>query len=140
MKYTGKWKIKQILTFNDKMEREWKDVEALLNDPETDDADKKMLTAFFEFGEDGQLRTLMAIPAGVPQEAVDAAVQSGEIELYGDNMIIMEKHPWKEENGKVLYDTGVRGTTFDEPVDPWDELEEENGMLRMFTYRLVRAE
>ena len=140
MVYSGLWKLKEVLSFNENFERVWKSVDELLADENTDPSDKKLYSMVIEFADDGFVKMMMPIPDGVSQEEIDEALSSGELELYGDNMMVFEKHPWKEENGKVKYDTGVKGEVFGESVDPWDEIREEDGMIRMLTYHLVRAE
>ncbi len=49
-----------------------------------------------------------------------------------------EKYAYKTENGKVYFNTGIKAEALGETISPWDEVKEEDGMLRLFTYRLVR--
>lgn len=140
MLYSGKWKLKEVLTFNEDFERVWKSVDELLADESIDDSDKRLYSMMLEFSDDGFIRMMMAIPEDVPQDEIDAAVQSGELEIFENNMMVFEKHQWKEADGKIMYDTGVKGEVFGEPVDPWEEIKEEDGMIKMLTYHLVKAD
>ena len=140
MVYSGLWKLKEVLVFNEDFERVWKSVDELLADENTDSSDKKLYSMLIEFSDDGFVKMMMPIPEGVSQEEIDEALSSGELELYGDNLMVFEKHPWKETDGKIKYDTGTKGTVFGEPIDPWDEVKEEDGMVRILTYHLVRAD
>ena len=140
MKYIGKWKSKEVLHFNqDTFATEWKDAQELLADDSVDESDKQSLQFLFDIGEDGQIRTLIDIPEGMPQEEIDEAIASGECELCGD-LLCVEKHPWKEEDGKILWDTGTKGEVLGEAVNPWEELKEENGLLCLRAFRLTRAD
>jgi len=99
----GSWKVDKMLSFDGNFNQVWKDAAEIINDPELDDDDKQMARAIANFGDDGVLKLMMPLPEGVSQEEIDEAVAAGEIEVEGD-MMIAEKHPWKEEDGKILYD------------------------------------
>lgn len=129
-----------MLTLNDKLEQVWKTVEELAADPETESFDLEMLSTLIIFGEDGVVRTVIPLPEGVTQEEIDEAIESGECELYAPGFLTMEKNPWKEENGKVFFDTGIEGEILGEKADSWTEvIPVENG-IQYATFRLVRAE
>ena len=76
-------------------------------------------------------------PADMSQEEVDEMVAAGEMELY-DGYLVYEKHPWKEEDGKVLFDSGMKGEVFGEAVSPWVEIKGSDDELFLFSYKLVR--
>lgn len=135
----GRWRIQEVLRFNDAFERIWVSREEVLADDTLDDSEKQTLTMEMIFTGDGVLKMVMPLPEGIPQEELDAALQSGELSLYDDKTMILEEHPWKCEDGKLLYDTGMKGEVFGEAVSSWDELKEENGMLRMMMYRLTKV-
>ena len=140
MNLIGKWKIAASLQYNDEGKQVWRTVEEIAADPETDPFDLDMYQSVFVFGEDGFVRTIVALPEGTPQEEIDAAVEAGEIELYEPGFIAMEKTPWKEENGKMFYDSGVEGEVLGEKTDPWTEIIPTDDGIRYGTLRLVRAE
>lgn len=139
MKPTGFWKIKEVLKFNDQFERVWTDVPQLLDDPETDDSDKRLLSSFFDFRDDGIIAAVMPLPEGISQEEIDQAVAEGELELYGDGLMCYEKYPWKFEDGKISINTGAQGEILGEAISPWMEIPEDNGILTLFSYHLIKS-
>ena len=105
-----------------------------------DDETKSFLSARFVFEPDGLFKIVMAIPDGVPQEKIDQAAAAGEIRLFDSRSMIVEEHPWKEENGKYYYDSGIQGEVLGEPVSPWMEIQETEDGIEWMAYRLVKAE
>lgn len=138
MDVIGIWKVDKIMGFDDDFNQVWKDAQAIINNPDADEDEKNMAKAQVEFGDDGMVRMMMPLPEGISQEEIDAAVAEGEIEVKGD-MMIAEKHPWKEEDGKVLYDSGTEGEAFGEEVSPWLEIKKTDNGIEMFTFQLVKA-
>ena len=138
MDITGMWKIKEALRFNDNYEREWVSVDSILADENTDSSDRMMLSSKVLFDNDGFIRMMMPIPEDMPQEEMDEAIAEGELELYGDDMMVFEKYPYKTENGRIMFNTGVRGEIFGETVDPWTEINETDGILEFFAYHLAK--
>ena len=134
----GLWKVDKIMGFDDDYNQVWKDAEAILNDPAADDDEKQAVKSLVEFGDDGIVRLMMPLPEGVTQEEIDEAVAAGEIEVR-DGMMIAEQHEWKEEDGKVFYDSGTEGEVCGEEVSPWIEITETDNGIEMFTFRLVKA-
>ncbi len=135
----GTWKIKEVLKFNENFERVWTDVDDILADETLEDSAKQMMVMQVIFSEDGLIRMVMPLPEGIPQEELDEALASGELKLWDEKTMLLEEHPWKMENGKLMYDTGMKGEVFGEAVSSWDEITEENGMLRLLSYRLTRV-
>ena len=140
MNVIGKWKIAAALTVNDDFEQIWKTVEEMAADPEVDPFDLQMFESVIIFGEDGIIRTAVKIPEDTPQEEIDAAIESGECELYEPGFMIVEKREWKEENGKIRYNTGIEGEILGEETDPWDDIIELDNGIQYATFRLIRAE
>ncbi len=138
MDITGIWKIKEALRFNDNYEREWVSVESILADENTDPSDKRMLGSKVLFDVDGFIKMMMPVPEDIPQEEIDEALASGELELYGDNMMVYEKYPYKTEDGKLMFRTNVRGEILGEEIDPWAEIKEADGILEFFAYHLEK--
>lgn len=138
MDVKGIWKVNKIMGFDDDYNQVWKDAEAIINDPSADSDEKQMAKAQVEFGDDGFVKMMMSLPEGVSQEEIDEAVAAGEIEVCG-NMMVAEKHPWKEEDGKVLYDSGTEGEVLGEEVSPWLEITETEDGIEMFMLKLVKA-
>ena len=139
MNVVGTWKIKSAMQWDAKtMGLVEKSVEDILADPNLDDGDKKMLYAQFLFTEDGWVKTLMDIPEDLPKEELDKLLASGEFEVL-DNKLVLEKKEWKEENGKIKFNSGVKGEALGKAVDPWTEITENaDGSIKFFTYTLVK--
>ena len=141
MKYSGTWKIKTAQTFDKatfKMVE--KPVEDILADESIDNDEKKMLACKFIFKDDGYIYTAMPIPEDMPKEEIDEYISSGEGWLV-DEMLGIERKEWKEQDGKVSFNTGTKGEVLGEAVDPWMEIPQaEDGSIKYFTYTLVKAD
>ena len=138
---TGKWVVADTMQFNDETCKvEWVSVEKILT---KDDLDKDMimlLKTIVLFQEDGAIDFLCPLPEGVSQAEIDAAIAAGKLKLK-DGMMVMDQKHWKEENGKIMADTGAEGEVFGEKVGPWEELKVVDGsMIEMMMYRLKKAE
>lgn len=139
MNLVGIWKVKEALAF-DEDGGKWLPVQECMDREDMDDEAKSFLSARFVFEPDGLFKIVMAIPDGVPQEKIDQAAAAGEIRLFDSRSMIVEGHPWKEENGKYYYDSGIQGEVLGEPVSPWMEIQETEDGIEWMAYRLVKAE
>lgn len=70
-----------------------------------------------EFAEDGVLNTLMFVPEEMRQEAAKQGVEVRE-----DGYAAVESTVWKEENGKIYYDTKIEGEVLGERADSFAEI------------------
>ena len=70
-----------------------------------------------EFAEDGTLNTLMFVPEDKRGEAAKHGVVVRE-----DGYAAVESTVWKEENGKIYYDTEIEGEVLGEKVDSFAEI------------------
>ena len=70
-----------------------------------------------EFAEDGVLNTLMF----VPEEMREEAAKHGAV-VREDGYAAVESTVWKEENGKIYYDTEIEGEVLGEKVDSFAEI------------------
>ena len=70
-----------------------------------------------EFAEDGVLNTLMLVPEEMRQEAAKHGVEVRE-----DGYAAVESTVWKEENGKIYYDTKIEGEVLGEKADSFAEI------------------
>lgn len=70
-----------------------------------------------EFAEDGVLNTLMFVPEDMREEAAKHGTVVRE-----DGYAAVKSTVWKEENGKIYYDTKIEGEVLGEPVDPFSEI------------------
>ena len=140
MKFIGKWSIAQMMHFDEEKGLVWSDIADILA-KEPDDKDTRIMQkAVMVIEEDGNMTFLSPIPEGATQEEIDEALASGELQLR-DGMMIIGQNQWKEENGKIMADTGAEGEVLGEKVGPWEEIKEvEGGMIEIMFYRLKRAE
>ena len=138
MDILGLWKVDKILGFDDDFNQIWKDAQAILDDPAADGDEKNAAKSLVEFGDDGMIKMMMPLPEGVSREEIDAAVAEGEIEVSGD-MMIAEKHPWKEEDGKIFFDSGTEGEALGEEVSPWQEVTVTDNGIELFAFKLIKA-
>ena len=139
MNLVGFWNIKEVLSF-DENGGKWISLEEFLKDETIDDELKRSASWKFLFEPDGILRVLAQIPPEVPKEAIQQAVAAGEVTLFDDQTMIVEEYPWKEENGKYYYDSGIQGEVLGEKVSPWMEIEETEDGIEWMGHRLVKAE
>ena len=70
-----------------------------------------------EFAEDGVVNTLMFVPEEMRQEAAKQGVEVRE-----DGYAAVESTVWKEENGKIYYDTKIEGEVLGEKADSFAEI------------------
>ena len=139
MNLVGIWKVKEVFSLNED-EGKWLSFQECMDNEEMDDETKSFLSARFVFEPDGLFKVVMAIPEGVPQEEVDRAAAAGEVRLFDSRSMIVEEHPWKEEDGKYYYDSGIQGEVLGEPVSSWMEIQETEDGIEWMIYRLVKAE
>ncbi|MBQ7474746.1 MAG: hypothetical protein IJS78_02360 [Clostridia bacterium] len=131
MDIIGKWVVSQAMQMGDdgfvwRKKDEIRDV-----DPEDVE---EMFSGVMFFEPDGRVVTAMKIPEGVSKEELDAAVEAGEVKLCGDGYMALEETEWREEDGKILYKTSMKGEILGEEVDPWQPLKEtEDGFELMFS-------
>lgn len=137
----GKWIIAEILQFNDETCKvEWVSAEKILAKDELDKDTIMLFKTIVVFLEDGAIDFLCPLPEGVSQAEIDAALAAGKLKLK-DGLMVMDQKHWKEENGKIMADTGAEGEVFGEKVGPWEELKVVGGdMVEMMMYRLKKAE
>ena len=126
MNHIGKWEVSAVLSFMDG-EMKWVTREEANN---IEDFDLSMFGAVMEFTPDGTVLDMMKIPQGMTQDEINKAISEGA-ELVGD-FFVTGKHEWKEEDGKLLYNTQVTGEVLGEELSPWVEIpENENGKITL---------
>ena len=137
----GKWMVAETMQFNEEQCKfEWAKVEDILSKGELDREMTMLMKTVVEFQEDGTIDFFCPLPEGVSQEEIDAAIAAGKLKLK-DGMMVMDQKHWKEENEKIMTDTGAKGEVLGEKVGPWEELKEvDGGMIEMMMYRLKKAE
>ena len=141
MDYKGLWTLVSAKGLNaETFEREWITNEELNALP--DDNFLKMMANTSVIIEDSSLTICnpIILPEGTPQEEIDEAVASGECQFIDGKLVTSKKHEIKFEDGKLLVDSGERGTVFDEPINPWKSIEEcGNTLILMDQYQIVRV-
>ena len=139
MKLEGIWKVKEMTCFGEDGAF-WRSAEDCMRDDAMDDDVKEPLTWKYLFDADGTFKVLRPIPLQVPQEEIDRAAAAGQVELFDSRTMIVEQRPWKEENGKFYYDTGIQGEAMGEKTSPWVEIKETVDGIELMFYRLIRDE
>ena len=139
MNLVGIWKVKEVFSLNED-EGKWLSFQECMDNEEMDDETKSFLSARFVFEPDGSFKIVMDVPEAVPQEEIDRAAAAGQVRLFDSRSMIVEEHPWKEEDGKYYYDSGIQGEVLGEPVSSWMEIQETEDGIEWMTYRLVKAE
>lgn len=137
----GKWLVAEAMQFNEeKCSLEWAKVEDILSKGEVDRETAMLLNTVVIFQDDGTIDFLCPLPDGVSQDEIDAALAAGQLMLK-DGMMMMDSKHWKEEDGKILTDTGAKGEVLGERVGPWVELKEvDDDIIEMMMYRLKKVE
>ena len=107
------------------------------NPPEDErfESSAEFLQYRMEFAEGGVLNTLMF----VPEEMREEAAKHGAV-VREDGYAPIESTVWKEENGKIYYDTKIEGEVLGEKVDSFAEIRvTEDGRL-LYSYGMILLE
>ena len=107
------------------------------NPPEDErfESSAEFLQYRMEFAEGGVLNTLMF----VPEEMREEAAKHGAV-VREDGYAPIESTTWKEENGKIYYDTKIEGEVLGEKVDSFAEIPvTEDGCL-LYSYGMILLE
>ena len=95
----------------------------------------EMMQYLTEFADGGVLNTLMF----VPEDKREEAAKHGAV-VREDGYAAVESTVWKEENGKIYYDTKIEGEVLGEKVDPFAEIPvTEDGCL-LYSYGMILLE
>ena len=115
MDVRGVWKVKEVHVPTPDGEKVFT--------PDTPPEDERfedaveMMQYRTEFAEDGTLNTLMF----VPEDKRGEAAKHGAV-VREDGYAAVESTVWKEENGKIYYDTEIEGEVLGEKVDSFAEI------------------
>jgi len=147
MSYIGKWVFHSIGAINQNDELVFMNAEEYLkspmpyideSDPEAiaDELKERKLTIGSKLAvcPDGKLYMLAPLPEGVTQDEVDAAVASGELQLY-DGMLTDRPINWEERNGALWIEVGTGMSE-----SGWEQLSDDNGFLVFMTTRFIKSE
>ena len=124
MDVRGVWKVKEVHVPTPDGEK----VFTPDNPPEDErfEGAVEMMQYRTEFAEDGTLNTLMF----VPEDKRCEAAKHGAV-VREDGYAAVESTVWKEENGKIYYDTEIEGEVLGEKVDSFAEISvTEDGCLQ----------
>ena len=115
MDICGIWKVKEVRVPTPDGEK----VFTPDNPPEDErfEGSAELMQYRTEFAEDGMLNTLMF----VPEEMREEAAKHGAV-VREDGYAAIESTTWKEENGKLYYDTKIEGEVLGEKVDSCAEI------------------
>ena len=151
MSFTGIYKFKSIASFNENGELITYSPEEYLSSPmpyiDENDAEEvaherkereRTIGTVIKVCEDGKLYMLMPLPAGVSEEEVKEAVDSGALTLV-DGMMTEGPKNWEERNGELWYDSGVVGEVLGEKTGPWTKISDENGNLNIVTMKFEKV-
>ena len=139
MNIIGKWKISEAMVFNEDLTQTWRTAAEILADDKLDDYVKESIGFGYAFTDDGKALTLYPLSGDIPKEELDEMLSSGKASLYDESTIIVEEKEWKEEDGKLLYNTGMKGEVLGETVSPWVEIKPTADGIEVMSFRLVRA-
>ena len=115
MDICGIWKVKEVRVPTPDGEK----VFTPDNPPEDErfEGSAELMQYRTEVAEDGMLNTLMF----VPEEMREEAAKHGAV-VREDGYAAIESTTWKEENGKLYYDTKIEGEVLGEKVDSFAEI------------------
>ena len=133
MDIRGIWKVREVHVPTPEGER----IFTPDNPPEEERFESciEMMQCRTEFAEDGVLNTLMFVPEDMREEAAKHGAVVRE-----DGYAAVESTVWKEENGKIYYDTKIEGEVLGEKVDPFAEIPvTEDGCL-LYSYGMILLE
>lgn len=127
MNIVGKWKIAKVAKMDENFEMKMVSAEEInaLPDNEENAQYKEMVSAINEFTVDNRVLTYVPIPEGQIEEA-----RAEGIVITDDGYGIVDETDWKEEDGKILYNTRTDGEIMGEEIDPYVVLEmDEEGYI-----------
>ena len=120
MDILGIWKIKSITSVE--MEGDKPQLITLTREDmlKSDDSEMcRMANCLYEFTADGQLRNRMPLPEDMSLDDLD---EDEKAMMGEDGLFTISTQPWKEENGKILIDSGQHREILEEVLSSWDEV------------------
>ena len=135
MNPVGKWKVKEVISFNENFEMVWKTIDELAASASEDDDNSVSVyqNSITVFNYNGTVETIMPIPEGATAEELE------DVEIR-DGMAVIDTKQWKNEDGKNLYNSEIQGEVLGEEVSPWIEIKEVGDMIELESIRLARIE
>lgn len=135
MNPVGKWKVKEVISFNENFEMVWKTIDELAASASEDDDNSVSVyqNSITVFNDNGTVETIMPIPEGATAEELE------DVEIR-DGTAVIDTKQWKNEDGKNLYNSEIQGEVLGEEVSPWIEIKEVGDMIELESIRLARIE
>ena len=133
MNPVGKWKVKEVISFNENFEMVWKTIDELAASEDDDNSVSVYQNSITVFNDNGTVETIMPIPEGATAEELE------DVEIR-DGMAVIDTKQWKNEDGKNLYNSEIQGEVLGEEVSPWIEIKEVGDMIELESIRLARFE
>ena len=135
MNPVGKWKVKEVISFNENFEMVWKTIDELAASASEDDDNSVSVyqNSITVFNDNGTVETIMPIPEGATAEELE------DVRIR-DGMAVIDTKQWKNEDGKNLYNSEIQGEVLGEEVSPWIEIKEVGDMIELESIRLARIE
>ena len=133
MNLIGKWKVKELPVYPEPGKMIFVAVEDFpkyITDEDLLNDYMQQASFIYEFCEDGTVETMMPIP----EEMMEKAKEQGA-KIKG-NYGVIDTTVWKEEDGKIFYDTKINGTVMDEPVSSFAEIKEAEELYKKMGQRL----
>ena len=139
MNIIGKWNVAEAQVLNrSTFKLDWRTAADIMADDSLEDYEKQAISYSYFFTEDGKALTLFPIPADMPKEEIDAAIASGEAKLFDEKTIVLEEKAWKEEDGKLFYDTQAKAEVLGEKLSSWVEIKQTENGIELMAYRLIK--
>jgi hypothetical protein len=140
MNIIGKWNVAEAQVLNrSTFKLDWRTAADIMADDSLEDYEKQSVSYSYLFTEEGKALTLFPIPDNITKEQIDEALASGELKLYDDSTMVLEEKAWKEEDGKLFYNSGAKGEVLGEEISPWVEIKQTDGGIELMAYRLIKG-
>lgn len=142
MSFLGKWEVKDMLSFGDDNLPKYITKEEYQARPDYDPEEEGPTSIFdmmLVFLEGGKIESCMKVSQEPTAEDLAYIEKKGM--KYVDGVLTTETFDYKEEDGKILYNSGIKGTFLGEETNPWMELTiDDEGYLHFLTVRLQKVE
>jgi hypothetical protein len=129
MDMIGKWKVVKVGVFDMDEGMQMKTLEEVMAMEDTEEIketkEMAQVTFLWVTAKTMQMRLIVA-----PEMIEEARAAGEEVSVNKDGSVTVQRMPWKEEDGKILYKMGDEGEFDGEEIDAWRELEiDEDGVL-----------
>ena len=145
MDFKGVWTVVSMKVFDmETMEMNWKPVDEILAIEGDEFKLYRMIACgAFIFGDESPLKMLCPIEGvdDISEEEKKEALESGKAQIVDDELMMVQEMAYKEEDGKLLIDSGEHGEFLGEAIDPFRPVEVlGNTLIINGTYQIVRKD